>query len=186
MRTRDPADRGVESDHEIGGCGLMRRMMLVVLLGFMTASAAAAQKVPGRARIWAAVGLGAGMPTSGGDGIGKMAQLVFEKEPHHVAIRAVVLHDLDSATDAIAELGALYGRTRVFDWGHAALAGGVSAVAFDTCPDDDDSCVTVGVPLVAEVALSRNLVGLGLQAFGNYNRKAAYAGAALFLQFGRL
>lgn len=165
---------------------MIREAMLVALFGCIAANAAMAQEIPDATRVWAAVGLGAGVPASGGDGIGNMAQLVYQRMPHHAAIRGLVLHDLDRATDLIGELGALYGRTHLFGWGHAAVASGVSAVAFDACPDDDDSCFALGVPVVAEAALSGRFVGLGLQAFANYNPKAAYAGATLFLQLGWL
>lgn len=165
---------------------MIRRTLLVALLGCLAPGAAMAQETPGRTRVWGAAGLGAGVPTSGGDGIGNLAQLVYQREPHHAAIRALVLHDLDGNTDLIAEVGALYGRMRTFGWGHLAAAAGASVVGFDTCPDDDDSCFTLGVPVVAEAALSGELIGVGLQAFGTYNRAAAYAGAALFLQLGWL
>ena len=165
---------------------MIRWVSLAALAGVMAASPVSAQDVPGRTRIWGAVGLGAAMPTSGGDAIVNIAQLVLQRQPHHVAIRGVVLHDLDRATDLIVELGPLYGRTRDLTWGYAAIASGVSGVAFDACPDDDDSCFTVGVPLVAEVAITRRFIGLGIQAYANLNDKAAYAGAALFLQVGRL
>lgn len=145
-----------------------------------------AQENASRTRVWGAIGVGGGMPTSGGDGIANMAQLVYQKGPHHVAVRGLVLHDLDRSTKEIGELGALYGRANVFTRGHVDVAAGLSGVAFDTCPDDDDSCFTVGVPIVAEAAVSRRLAGVGFQVFGNINSKAAYAGAAIFLQLGRL
>ena len=91
------------------------------------------------------------------------------------------LHDFGTPATEIGELGALYGRTR----GYAAIALGVSVVAFDVCPNDDDSCFTLGLPVVAEAALSSKFIGLGAQVFGNVNRKASYAGATVFLQLGR-
>jgi hypothetical protein len=115
-----------------------------------------------------------------------MAQLVFQKNAHHAAIRALVLHDIERSTSEIGELGALYGRTSAFSWGRGSVAAGVSAVAFDTCPDDDDSCFTPGIPVVAELSRSSRIIGVGIQAFGNVNAKASYAGAVLFLQLGRL
>ena len=165
---------------------MIRRTILAALFGCIAPIAASAQETPSRTRVWAAAGLGGGVPASGGDGIGNMLQIVYQKNAHHAAIRGVVLHDIERSTKEIAELGALYGRTNAFSWGSATVAAGVSAVAFDTCPDDDDSCFTPGVPIVIEVTRSRRIVGIGIQAFGNLNSKAAYAGAVLFLQLGRL
>ena len=165
---------------------MIRGMILAVVFGALAASGATAQQVPSRARVWGAAGVGAGVPTSGGDGITNMVQLVFQKEPHHAAIRALVLHDLDRGTNEIGEVGPLYGRMQQRKWGHVTLASGVSAVAFDTCPSDDDTCFAIGLPLVAEAVLSRRFIGLGIQAFGNVNRKASYAGATLFLALGRM
>ena len=164
---------------------MIRPTMLIALFA-CTASAAMAQEAPHRTSVWGAVGMGAGLPTSGGDGIGNMAQLVYQKRPHHAAVRALVLHDLDRGTDEIAEVGALYGRTLAFGWGDVALATGVAAVAFDRCPDAADPCSTAGVPIVAEAALSGKLVGVGVQAFGNVNAKATYGGALIFVQLGWL
>jgi hypothetical protein len=136
-------------------------------------------------------GLGAGVPTSGGDAITNMAQIAYQKNTHHVAIRGLVLHDLEgesnsTTTDMIGEIGLFYGRTRLLDWGRVTLAAGVAGIALDTCPDDDDSCFTFGVPFAAEISRGGSLVGLGVQAFANVNTKASYAGAVLFLQLGRL
>jgi hypothetical protein len=162
------------------------RTLLVALAGSVAATSAIAQDAPSGTRVWGAVGVGAGVPSSGGDGIGNMAQLVIQKNAHHAAVRGLVLHDIERSTREIGELGALYGRTSPFSWGRATVAAGVSAVAFDTCPDDDDSCFTAGVPILVELARSNSAIGVGIQAFGNLNAKASYAGAVLFLQLGRL
>ena len=171
--------------------GARIRILLAILVGSLANSKAVAQENPNRANWWGAVGLGGALPTSGGDAITNMAQLVFQKAPHQAAIRALVLHDLVSAadpggTDEIAELGILYGQTRGIAGRSVTFAAGVSAVAFDACPRDHDPCSSLGVPLMVEAALSGRLIGLGVQAFANVNGIAPYAGAALFLQFGRL
>ncbi len=145
-----------------------------------------AQENANRARVWGAVGVGASKPASGGDAITNMAELVYQKAPHHVAIRGLLLHDIDRSTNEIGELGLLYGRTRSLAWGNASVGAGMSGIGFSACPDDDDSCFTFGVPIVAEAAKSGKFLGLGIQAFGNLNSKAAYAGAVLFVQVGRL
>jgi hypothetical protein len=160
--------------------------IFLALLACIAASGAEAQKLSSRTRVWGAVGAGAGVPRSGGDGITNMAQLVFEKQSHHAAIRGLVLHDIERPTKAIGEVGVLYGWTRAVGRARLSLASGLSGVAFDTCPDDDDSCFTLGAPLVSEITAGGRFVGLGFQTFGNINGKASYAGGVLFLQLGRL
>ena len=136
--------------------------------------------------MWGAIGAGASMPTSGGDAITNMAQLVYQKQTLHAAFRILLLHDLDRHTNEIGEIGPLYGRTREHSWGRSSIATGFSWVGFFRCPDDDDSCSTLGVPLIAEAEIGRKFAGLGIHAFANVNGTASYAGAVLFLQFGRL
>jgi hypothetical protein len=156
------------------------------LLAVSTAGSGLAQETDSRARIWAAIGAGAAAPTSGGEGIANMAQLVYEKRHHHAALRALVVHDIERPTNEIGELSALYGRTAMMGTFPVVIATGVSAVGFFDCPDDDDSCFTLGLPLVAEVSRSTKFIGVGLQAFANFNSKAHYAGGILFLKLGRL
>lgn len=168
------------------GIALAVACLKTALLLCVAPLAAGAQQAPERTNIWGAVGAGAGFPSSGGDGIANMAQLVLQKSSHHFAVRGLVLHDIERTTREIGEIGALYGRTSAFRTRGAVIAAGISGVAFDTCPDDDDSCFTVGVPLIAEIARSWKFLGLGLQGFANVNTKASYAGAVLFLQAGRL
>lgn len=163
----------------------MRLFLSTACLLFLLANAAAAQQAQGGTRFWAAAGLGAGLPTSGGDGIGNLAQLVFQKDAHHLALRGLVLHDLDRSTETIGEIGVLYGRAGLLSRG-VTMAAGVSGLAFDTCPDDDDSCFSLGLPVIVEAARGGKVLGVGVQVFANLNRKASYAGGALFLQLGRL
>jgi len=161
--------------------------VIVVALGLSTiATVAGGQEHDIRARLWGAIGAGPGFPTSGGDGIANMAQLVYQKRSHHAAVRALILHDIDRATNEIGEIGALYGRTSVMGSFPVVVAAGLSGVAFSTCPDDDDSCFTIGVPIVAEASRSTTLIGIGIQAFTNVNAKAPYAGGLFFLKLGRL
>lgn len=162
---------------------MMARSLFGLVLALLCAAPAAAQGV------WLAGGIGAALPTSGGDAIANMFQLNYQAPPHHVALRAVVLHDMqapdvDAGTDMIAEVGLLYGRMRTSGSRHLAVATGVSGIGFDACPDDDDSCFTIGLPLVAEAGISGRFAGVGLQAYGNLNSKASYVGAALFVRFG--
>lgn len=150
------------------------------------ATAGSAQTNDNPALIWAAVGVGAAAPATGGEGITNVAQIVFQKRPHHAALRLVAIHDIDRPTNEIGELSALYGRTRSLRNYPVVLATGLSAVGFFDCPDDDDSCFTFGVPFVAEVSRNSKFIGIGLQAFANINPKALYAGGVLIVKLGKL
>jgi hypothetical protein len=152
----------------------------------VSASTTAAQVKEDRTLVWAAVGVGAAAPTTGGEGIANIAEIVFQKNSHHAALRIVAMHDIDRPTNEIGEFGALYGRTRSIRSYPVVLATGLSAVGFFDCPDDDDSCFTFGVPLVAEVSRNSKLAGIGFQAFTNINSKALYAGGVLILKLGKL
>ena len=163
----------------------MLRMLLVIVLGLFAVRTCTAQEVS-RARVWGAIGAGGSMPTSGGDAITNLAQLVYEKRSLHGAFRILLLHDIDRHTNEIGEISPLYGRTREHSWGRSAISTGFSWVGFFRCPDDLDSCSTLGVPLVAEAAIGGKFAGLGIQGFANINGTASYAGAVLFLEIGRL
>ena len=165
---------------------MIRRTTLVIVVGVLAACTAGAQQSGTRARVWGEIGAGASMPTSGGDAITNMAQIVYQKQTLHAAFRILMLHDIDRNTDEIGEIGPLYGRTREYSWGRTAIATGFSWIGFYSCPDDDHSCSTLGVPLVAEAAIRLKFAGLGIQAFANVNGTASYAGAVLFFQVGRL
>jgi hypothetical protein len=160
--------------------------MLVIAFGILAAGTAGAQETVNRARMWAAIGAGASVPTSGGDAITNMAQLVYQKKTLHAAIRVLLLHDIDRNTNEIGEIGPLYGRTREHPWGRTAVATGFSWVGLYRRPDDDKACSTFGLPLVAEAAIRHKFAGLGVHAFANVNGTASFAGAVLFLQLGRL
>jgi hypothetical protein len=105
-------------------------MMLIIVFAFLTASTAAAQELSGRARVWGAVGAGGSVPTSGGDAITNMAQIVYQKNTLHAAMRILLLHDIDRNTNEIGEIGPLYGRTREHSWGRSVIATGFSWVGF--------------------------------------------------------
>lgn len=159
-----------------------------IAAAFILASFATAAMAQGDngALVWGAIGVGAAVPTSGGEGIANMAELVFQKKPHHAAIRALMIHDIERPTNEIGELSALYGWTTTLQSFPVVIATGLSAVGFFDCPDDDDSCFTLGVPVVAEVSRNARFIGIGLQSFININSKASYAGGILFLKLGRL
>ena len=158
----------------------------VAAIAALVAMVGSAQAQDNRTLVWGAVGAGAAAPTTGGEGITNIAQLVIQKNPHHAALRIVAIHDIDRPTNEIGELSALYGRTRSIRNYPVVLATGLSAVGFFDCPDDDDSCFTFGVPLVAEVSRNSRFVGIGFQAFTNINPKAVYAGGVLMVKLGKL
>jgi hypothetical protein len=132
------------------------------------------------------VGIGAAAPASGGEGIANMAQVVVAKQSHRFSLRGLLVHDIDRVTNELGEVGFLYGRSTFVRTIPLGISAGVSGVGFSTCPDDDDSCFTVGIPLVAEASWDSRVVGIGAQAFGNLNSKAPYAGGVVFLKLGRL
>jgi hypothetical protein len=85
----------------------------------------------------------------------------------------------------LGELGLLYGRVRSTRFGHVSISTGVSVVGLSECGGRSRrSCTTAGIPLVAEAAAGARYVGLGLQAYGNLNPRAPYAGLAFFIQLG--
>jgi hypothetical protein len=165
---------------------VINRTMVVIALVLLAVGVAAAQETASRLRVFGSVGVGASVPTSGGDAITNMAQLVFEKKTRHAAFRILLLHDIDRNTNEIGEIGPLYGRTREHSWGRTGISTGFSWVGFYHCPDDDTMCSTLGLPVVAEAAIGRKFAGVGIHAFANVNGTASYAGAVLILQIGRL
>ena len=161
------------------------RTVAVALAALLPAVAGAQEASALKA--WAALGVGAGYPATGGDGITNLAQLVVQRRPHHFAARVLVMHDIETHPlgDEIAEMGILYGRTPLVAGRNVTLATGISAVGFLRCPGGDASCFTPGLPLVAEVSATRRFVGIGAHLFANVNAKASYAGLVLLLQVGR-
>ena len=169
-----------------GLMNILVKLFCGVITSLLLASTSGAQTNADRSLVWAAIGVGAVAPTTGGEGITNVAQIVFEKNPHHAALRLVAMHDIDRPTNEIGELSALYGRIRTMRNYPFVLSTGISAVGFFDCPDDDDSCFTVGLPLVAEVSRNARFIGIGLQAFTNINPKALYAGGVLLIKLGKL
>jgi hypothetical protein len=165
---------------------VIHRIFLALGALASTAYTVHGQNASSPARIWAAAGVGAAAPASGGDGIANMLQVAVEKKSHHFALRGLIAHDIDRSTNELGEIGFLYGRVISRTPLPVTVAAGLSGVGFSACPDDDDSCFTAGAPIVAEISKSTRTLGIGIQAFGNLNSKASYAGAVLFLKLGRL
>ncbi len=162
------------------------RILVFMAAVAMTAQTALAQNISNSTRVWGAVGIGAAAPSSGGDGIANVAQVVHEYKSNVFALRGVIVHDIERPTNELGEVGILYGRSSPVKSFAATLAAGLSGVGFSACPDDDDSCFTIGLPIVAEVSWRSQFVGIGFQSFGNINPKATYAGGVVFVQLGRL
>jgi hypothetical protein len=140
-----------------------------------------------RSRVWLGVGLGGagGSVAQGGGAL--MAEIIYQTGVHHFGVRAVGAADpFGYSGDEFGEVGVLYGRTAKRPWGHAAISTGLAWTGFGSC-QGSGGCSTVGVPLVAEVAVRLfSIIGVGAQAFGNLNTKSVYRGAVLFLQIGWL
>jgi hypothetical protein len=159
----------------------MKAALLLVLLGII-AVPAGAQKP---ARLWLGVGLG----TAGGidfDGVVGMAELALQKRAHHLAVRGLLLTEPGGGT-YVGEIGALYGRMALRQWGHAGIAAGLAYTDVQPCPNNGNApgCHTVGLPIVAEAAARLGkVIGVGVQAFANLNSLGSYAGGLLFLQLG--
>jgi hypothetical protein len=111
-----------------------------------------------------------------------MGELVFQKSPDQVTARAIAMID-PYGYQPVGEIGLLYGRTAMGRWGHAAISAGLAV----TDTDLDTQGLTMGVPVVAEVALRLvPFTGVGAQVFANFNALESYGGVALFIQLGWL
>lgn len=131
-----------------------------------------------------AAGLGGGGGRDAG-GSGLVGQLVYERAPHHFALRGLGLADLPYAQEGLAEAGLLYGRFGGGGIAHAAMAAGLSAVHLERCDDNRNGCTTVGLPLTAEVVLTPlDVIGIGFQVFANINPKSPYAGLFVLVPIG--
>ncbi|MGH7448256.1 MAG: hypothetical protein ACRELT_11885, partial [Longimicrobiales bacterium] len=98
-------------------------------------------------------------------------------------LRAIGLADFSD--HALSELGFLYGRVAIDNMFFASASTGLSAVYLEPCGSTDRVCVTVGIPLVAEVAVTPlDVLGIGLQLFGNLNLKVPYAGLFVMVPIG--
>jgi len=166
--------------------------LLLEIAALAAPGTAAAQELPDRTRIWAGGGLAAGASKNVEFGFGALAQLVVQKRPHYASIRTLILGDIagfpdSGGGDVIAEGGLTYGRALTGPFGHASMSAGLSLISFDACPDgQSEACYSIGMPLVAETALSARVIGIGLQVFANINPKATYGGLAVFFQLGWL
>ncbi|MGH7446888.1 MAG: hypothetical protein ACRELT_04975, partial [Longimicrobiales bacterium] len=110
-------------------CGsvLMTALLTAACLAPPARAQEAPYATPAPHRVWAAAGFGGG----GGGGhdagvIGFMAQLVYERRPHHFALRAIGLADFSD--HALSELGFLYGRVAIDNMFFASASTGLSAV----------------------------------------------------------
>ena len=165
---------------------------MAALLGGGALPAHAVAQARDQTRVWAAVGLG-GAASSKADGASAvLGQIVYQKQPHHAAVRIVSIFDLfGEGAPAFGSIDLLYGRTITGRVGHASLATGLAYLAGDVCgvvtTSECEGRRNIGIPIVGEVALRPlPVLGLGVQAFGNFNRKASFGGVVAFLQLGWL
>jgi hypothetical protein len=147
----------------------------------------AAERADSPLRIWLGAGLGVGSSSESNEGLSGLSQLVFQRGHHYAALRAQMAGDPqgEGSSDTVAEIGLLYGRARVSPKWHAAIASGLALVGVESCEGSrSDKCTTVGIPVIAEVAFQASVVGIGFQAFTNFNSKSRFSGAVLFIQLG--
>lgn len=178
MRLRDPSVSVAAAPASV----LVRIALLMGLL-LPLAQPAQAQRPT---RIWVGIGLGGtASTTSNADATTLMGQLVYQRAPHHFALRGLVSAELYGSLDALGELGLIYGRVFSGGLGHAMIGSGLSYTTHDVCPDEPGGCTSLGVPIVAEVGFSPlTILGVGLQAFANLNAGSTYYGAVAMLQLG--
>ena len=123
--------------------------------------------------MWAAIGVGGSAPASGGEGITNMVrESVYQKTPHHAAIRGLILHDIDRNTNEIGEVGILYWGMRV-----AVVAG------FSRCRDRHfrswvlrvfrmmTILFTGGIPSLRRHRGAEGFLVSGRQVFANLNTR---------------
>lgn len=160
------------------------RALLTVLTTLAVSAPAAAQQRPHR--FWIAPGLGGGTAYGGAGGPGVMGQVVYERTPHHFTLRGLAtMGEPGGSDDGYGEFGALYGRFAGGGFIHVGAAAGLSFVHLDRCGNSSDSCATVGIPLSAHIALTPfDVIGLGLQVYGNINPRAPYGGMFLTMPLG--
>ena len=161
---------------------------LVVAASLSVAPALTAQEAPAGWRLWSALGFGGG-GSADGDGLALVGQLVFQRSPHHLALRATGIGEpYDPASCPMGDVGLLYGRTATGPVGHATIASGFALTDADGCDATaGGQPLTLGVPIVAEVALRLlPFMGVGLQAFANLNSRGSFGGVVAFLQLGWL
>lgn len=154
-----------------------------------SASSLGAQERRDPTRVWGAIGLGSG---AGGEvedaGVALMIQLAWQKRPHQVLLRTAFLLDggfPDGGSDGVSEIGLLYGRMRSAGFGHVGIATGLAAGTFRGCPGQHErTCHFVGIPIMAEAALSARVIGIGLQGFVNLNTRSVFGGVVFFVPIG--
>ena len=167
----------------------MKRILLSAAIAMMLlVSSASAQTAP--VRVW----ISSGVVISGSRyiemGVGLSGQLAVEKRPHHVSARAIIFGDVggfpdSGGGDGVGEAGLVYGRMITGVFGQAFVAAGLSAIQFEGCPGtQEDSCGSLGVPIVAQAGINSRIVGFAVQGFANVNPKSIYGGISIVLQLG--
>jgi hypothetical protein len=165
----------------------VRTVSLIVLLLLLPSVAEAAPPDRKPWRLWGGLGFGSG-GNDDDNGVAIVTQLVFQKAPHHLALRLGAIADLyDPGSCDLLDAGVLYGRTAMGPMGHATIAAGL-ALTDAGCPVGvNESPEVLGIPVVAEAAFRPlPVLGIGLQGFVNFNSRNRYGGMVVFLQLGWL
>jgi hypothetical protein len=164
------------------------RVAFLVLVG--VAASPLALWAQDSASTFLGAGYGVGGRRHGRELASGMAELVFQRGGNHVAVRAVAMGDVFGGSgESFGEAGLLYGRAAHGRWGHLAIAAGV-ALTSTRCSAANQApheCTIPGAPVVGEasVRLARP-IGVGIQAFANFNRKTDYGGLLVFLSLGSI
>jgi hypothetical protein len=144
-------------------------------------------------------GLGAG-----GDGLAAIAALGSRRGDRLITVRVATTQEFNlfgplppqSRTDAAV----LFGAIQTADHGFLTASAGLGVVhsvkrgellpyrpgTLDWPTHESLSNTTVGLALSAKAVLSTPHAGIGLECFGNVNRKASFVGLALTLDIGTL
>jgi hypothetical protein len=166
------------------------RARLVVLVLVCAAASPFVASAQDSASTFLGAGYGVGGRRHGQELSSGMAELVFQRGANHFAVRAVAMGDLFGDTgESFGEAGLLYGRAAHGRWGHVAIAAGL-ALTSTRCSAANQApheCTIPGAPLVGEAAVRlARPIGVGFQAFANFNRKTDYGGLVVFLSLGSL
>ena len=140
---------------------------------------------PATSALWLSAGLGLGSGAGAGNGLSLAGAISYQKDRHRVTLRGSKMGDLMSGRDWAGEFGVLYGRTRVGESGYVAGLTGLSVVSVANCGGIGEGCSTVGLPLLIEGGVRSRSLGVGLQLFANWNRKASSAGVGMMVNLGR-
>lgn len=160
--------------------------LLSVLLILGSVGPVSAQDAGDQPRWWIGLGVGTGHVPDDTGILSTLVQATVQSGAHQLSLRVPYLTSRNESE--FQEYGLAYSRVLLRNSAHVSAGGGVSYVracrGFDGLSEECDG--GWGIPLVAEGALHKGFIGLGIQGFANLNRMGSYTGVALFVQVGRL